>query len=525
MLPIFGVGDDGLARRPAAARRPTWRSSTTCSTPTPRPCCRAIALPGLAGRLQPRRPSGAAGPAPGRGAAGPAAGAALGRRRCTTCRCSGRPWSPAWSGRPPPRLPAGARAGRGAGVSALPHPPRAALAPLRRPVLVAAFEGWNDAGDAATAAVEHLEEVLGRRAGLRARPRRVLRLPGQPPDRAARGRRDPARSPGRAPASRSAGSHGEDRDVVLRARAWSRTCAGAASARSCCSSPQQLGAELVVTLGALLADSPAHPAGPGERHVLRPRRRRGARPGAQPLRGPDRDRRRLPGRLHPGRHPGDLVLGRGPALRRPAAVPQGDRRAAAPGRGRARPARARSATCPSRPAPGSARSTSSPPRTATSPSTSPRWRSASRRPTCRRRPARRSPRSSSATCAGGATRLTARPPADSALRPAQRRHDVGQPLREGRPARPTGQPSVDRVEEVHLLHPSSLPQDVARRHEGRRGSRSLRVPGRRRRRRWTVGRACACGPRAVSAASVSCAAPVASSAAPACTTTPARSRG
>ena len=30
---------------------------------------------------------------------------------------------------------------------------------LRRPVLVAAFEGWNDAGDAATGAVEHLAEV------------------------------------------------------------------------------------------------------------------------------------------------------------------------------------------------------------------------------------------------------------------------------------------------------------------------------------------------------------------------------
>src|SRR5438477_1746271 len=34
-----------------------------------------------------------------------------------------------------------------------------ALPKLRRPVLVAAFEGWNDAADAATDAVEHLEEV------------------------------------------------------------------------------------------------------------------------------------------------------------------------------------------------------------------------------------------------------------------------------------------------------------------------------------------------------------------------------
>lgn len=33
--------------------------------------------------------------------------------------------------------------------------------PLRAPILVAAFEGWNDAGDAATDAVEHLAEVWG----------------------------------------------------------------------------------------------------------------------------------------------------------------------------------------------------------------------------------------------------------------------------------------------------------------------------------------------------------------------------
>jgi len=34
---------------------------------------------------------------------------------------------------------------------------------LRNPVAVAAFEGWNDAADASTAAVEHLEQVWGAR--------------------------------------------------------------------------------------------------------------------------------------------------------------------------------------------------------------------------------------------------------------------------------------------------------------------------------------------------------------------------
>jgi hypothetical protein len=38
---------------------------------------------------------------------------------------------------------------------------RDAVPQLRDPLLVAAFEGWNDAGEAATGAVEHLEQVWG----------------------------------------------------------------------------------------------------------------------------------------------------------------------------------------------------------------------------------------------------------------------------------------------------------------------------------------------------------------------------
>src|SRR5258708_16344863 len=34
---------------------------------------------------------------------------------------------------------------------------------LRDPVAIAAFEGWNDAADASTAAVEHLEQVWSAR--------------------------------------------------------------------------------------------------------------------------------------------------------------------------------------------------------------------------------------------------------------------------------------------------------------------------------------------------------------------------
>ena len=35
---------------------------------------------------------------------------------------------------------------------------------LDNPIMIAAFEGWNDAGDAATAVVEHLSELWGAEA-------------------------------------------------------------------------------------------------------------------------------------------------------------------------------------------------------------------------------------------------------------------------------------------------------------------------------------------------------------------------
>ncbi|MGV9410604.1 PAC2 family protein [Nocardia sp. NPDC003693] len=40
-----------------------------------------------------------------------------------------------------------------------PVPPESELPTLRNPILVAAFEGWNDAADAASGAVEHLELI------------------------------------------------------------------------------------------------------------------------------------------------------------------------------------------------------------------------------------------------------------------------------------------------------------------------------------------------------------------------------
>ena len=143
---------------------------------------------------------------------------------------------------------------------------------------------------------------------------------------------------------------------------------------------------------------PAHPAGAGHRRLVRPGPGRAARAGAVALLRPDRHRRRASGR---GRSGADLptlvVLGRGAALRRAAAVAQGHPRAAGPARGPARARRSTSGRCPRRPRPGSAASTSWPPTTPRWPTTCARSRRSATPPTCRRRPATRSPASSSAT--------------------------------------------------------------------------------------------------------------------------------
>lgn len=129
-----------------------------------------------------------------------------------------------------------------------------ALTDLVDPVVVAAFEGWNDASDAATSVVQHLMEAWGATVvgqvdpedyydyqvnrpvvGTDEEGRRVLEWPGtviavaSPPDL--------------------------DRDIILvrgiepsfRWRRFTSEILGACD---------ELGAQLVVTLGALLADTP-----------------------------------------------------------------------------------------------------------------------------------------------------------------------------------------------------------------------------------------------------------------------------
>ena len=126
---------------------------------------------------------------------------------------------------------------------------------LERPVMIAAFRGWNDGGQGASLAAGYLAKAWDARAVRRDRPGGVLRLPGDAAPGAARGRDDaPDRLAGerllprRAPTGWTA--------TRCSCSASSRTCAGARSPGLIVDFARELGVELFVTLGALLADVP-----------------------------------------------------------------------------------------------------------------------------------------------------------------------------------------------------------------------------------------------------------------------------
>jgi proteasome assembly chaperone (PAC2) family protein len=136
----------------------------------------------------------------------------------------------------------------------LPTRPPADLAPLRRPVLIAAFEGWNDAGEAASGAVEHLEQVWD--------ARRVAAL--DPDDyydfqvtRPTVSLVDGVTRRITWPTTRVSvcALPGSERGAVL-VRGLEPNMRWRAFCDELLEIADQLGAELVVTLGALLADNP-----------------------------------------------------------------------------------------------------------------------------------------------------------------------------------------------------------------------------------------------------------------------------
>jgi proteasome assembly chaperone (PAC2) family protein len=126
--------------------------------------------------------------------------------------------------------------------------------PLRSPVLIAAFEGWNDAADAASGVVDHLLEVWDSRLVAAIDPEDFYDFQMNRPmigsDESGM-RRITWPSTQLSVAS----PPGALRDVILLRgiepnMRWRQFCAELLAAAD------ELGAELVVTLGALLADTP-----------------------------------------------------------------------------------------------------------------------------------------------------------------------------------------------------------------------------------------------------------------------------
>lgn len=128
------------------------------------------------------------------------------------------------------------------------------IGPLRRPVVIAAFEGWNDAADAASSVIDHLMEVWNARVIGAIDPEDFYDFQVNRPligsdERGHRTITWPSTQ------LAIASPRGLGRDVILIRgiepnMRWRQFCAELLAACD------DLGGELVVTLGALLADTP-----------------------------------------------------------------------------------------------------------------------------------------------------------------------------------------------------------------------------------------------------------------------------
>ena len=128
-----------------------------------------------------------------------------------------------------------------------------AVPELVDPVLVAAFEGWNDAADAATGAVEHLEEVWSARRIGAVDPEDYYDFQVNRPHVSLDGSvRHITWPTTRISYARPAGA---SRDVVL-VRGIEPSLRWRSFTAEIVDLCRQLGVEMVVTLGALLADAP-----------------------------------------------------------------------------------------------------------------------------------------------------------------------------------------------------------------------------------------------------------------------------
>ena len=126
--------------------------------------------------------------------------------------------------------------------------------PLRSPVLIAAFEGWNDAADAASGVVDHLLDVWESRLVAVIDPEEFYDFQMNRP---IVGTDEQGQRRITWPSTQLSvcSPPGSTRDVILLRgiepnMRWRQFCAELLAAA------EELGAEMVVTLGALLADTP-----------------------------------------------------------------------------------------------------------------------------------------------------------------------------------------------------------------------------------------------------------------------------
>ncbi len=170
---------------------------------------------------------------------------------------------------------------------------------LRTPVAVAAFEGWNDAADASTAAVEHLEQVWDARPLAELDPEEFYDFQvNRPTVTLVDGETRRIEWPTTRFAVAS--PPGAECDVVL-----IRGIEPSMRWRTFCEEVLELCHSLerapVVLLGALLADVPYTRPLPISGSAYDDGVGRAVRPDRDPVRGPDRHRRRAAGRLRAGR--------------------------------------------------------------------------------------------------------------------------------------------------------------------------------------------------------------------------------
>ena len=128
------------------------------------------------------------------------------------------------------------------------------LPPLRSPVLIAAFEGWNDAADAASGAVDHLLDVWEAQLVAAIDPEDFYDFQMNRPV-VGNDELGVRRITWPSTQLSVASPPGSDRDVILLRgiepnMRWRQFCA------ELIAGSLELGAEMVVTLGALLADTP-----------------------------------------------------------------------------------------------------------------------------------------------------------------------------------------------------------------------------------------------------------------------------